>query len=99
MILSTETTRIYNGNKKSARTLASYVQRSYDVAVLAGCDSVGYVSVLLQDSCFTRAGHESSLTRIAKGNNDTAGRGREASVYGRINLLTGFTNRRHPVAR
>jgi len=98
MILSTEITRIYNGNKKSVRTLASYVQRSYDVAVL-GCDSVGYVSVLLQDSCFTRAGHESSLTRIAKRNNDTAGRGREASVYGRINLLTGFTNRRHPVAR
>lgn len=57
------------------------------------------MSALLQDPYFTRAGHEFSLTRIGKGSNDTAGRGREALVYGRINLLTGFTNRRRrPVA-
>lgn len=67
------------------------VHHSHDSVVGGGCDSVGYVSALLQDSCFTRADRKSSLTRIVKGSNDTAGRGREASVYGRINLLTGFT--------
>lgn len=38
---------------------------------------------------------ESLLTRIVKGSNDTAGRGREASLNNRgINLLTGLANDR-----
>lgn len=77
----------YTGHKQSMHKKYAYTRVKHSYNVVVGYDSVGYVFVLLQDPCFTRAGHESSLTRIVNGSNDTAGRGREVLVYGRINLL------------
>lgn len=74
-------------------------RRRIYIYIVTGSLRLGWIRVRLithQDPYyFTHAGHEFLLTRIVKGSNDTAGRGREASVYERINLLTGFTENRH----